>query len=356
MGTIRKIERKTGTVYSAIVRLSGHPERTKNCKTLREAKDFITITEHEIRTKGKANRTSLNKVSLPSVFDEYLEAHPDANKRKQYGLGALSVMLSSLTIESLSRQSIQKFINALLKTQVPKPANRTKIHKNYDGEKTRTYSPATVRRYFYELKTTVEWWADKENFDLGDRFKRLEIPSAWENPRDRVLSSDELIRLLDAVQTKYTAHSQWQNIILLGIETGMRPSELLRLECQSCHPDKKHLMVMKNTTKTKLERMVPLSNRAIEIVKATIDGRKSGRVFNDIPIGSFSASFKNLCVKANITEFRFHDLRHTALTRFYNELGLRDFEVATISGHRQLETLRRYVKQNPEELADKLNG
>jgi len=356
MGTIRKITRKSGTVYSAIVRLAGHPTRTQNFEKQKDAKDWITQTENEIKTKGRANRTSLNKTRLPDIFDAYLLAYPELSDKKRYGLGALSKFLNDLTIQSLTRQVIQKFMDTLLKTPIPKPTNREKVHKNYNGTQERIYKPSTVRRYFYDLKTSVEWWADKENFDLGDRFKRLEIPPAWQKPRDRILGDEELIALLEAVETKYTAKSQWQSIILLGIETGMRPSELLRLQCQNCHLARKHLVVASDTTKTKTERIVPLSNRAITILTATTGERQSGRVFNEIPIGSFSASFKNLCVNAKILNFRFHDLRHTALTRFYNDLGLRDFEVATISGHRQLETLRRYVKHNPEELAEKLNG
>lgn len=357
MGTIRKIESETTSSvrYSAIVRLSGHPTRTKNFRTIREAKAWIAEVEHTINTRGKANRTSLNKTSLEEVFSAYLNAHPDTTKKKKYSLGALSSMLQGINLDTLSRQTTQKFINKLLETEIPAPANKSKSHKNYAGDQSRTYSPATVRRYFYDLKTTLEWWADRENYDLGDRFKRLEIPSGWEKPRDRILSEMEFESLLKAVHSKYTSKLQWEAIILLGIETGMRPSELLRLQAENCYPDKKFLLVADDTTKTKSERVVPLSNRAIGVLHSLLNEGKSGRVFDEIPIGSFSASFKSLCVKACIQDFRFHDLRHTALTRFYTELGLRDFEVATISGHKQLETLRRYVKQNPEELANKLN-
>jgi integrase len=52
-------------------------------------------------------------------------------------------------------------------------------------------------------------------------------------------------------------------------------------------------------------------------------------------------------------EFRLHDLRHEATTRFF-ELGLNIMEVSTITGHKDLKMLKRYTHLKAEDLALKL--
>src|SRR5215472_18106296 len=57
--------------------------------------------------------------------------------------------------------------------------------------------------------------------------------------------------------------------------------------------------------------------------------------------------------RAGVLELRFHDLRHEAVSRFF-EKGLNVPEVAMISGHRDLRMLFRYTHPKPEEVAAKL--
>ena len=50
--------------------------------------------------------------------------------------------------------------------------------------------------------------------------------------------------------------------------------------------------------------------------------------------------------KAAITDLRFHDLRHEAVSRFF-EMGMSVPEVALISGHKDVRQLFRYTHLNP---------
>ena len=59
--------------------------------------------------------------------------------------------------------------------------------------------------------------------------------------------------------------------------------------------------------------------------------------------------------RAGITGLRFHDLRHEAISRFF-EMGLSVPEVALISGHKDVRMLFRYTHLKPENIAKKLNG
>ncbi len=57
--------------------------------------------------------------------------------------------------------------------------------------------------------------------------------------------------------------------------------------------------------------------------------------------------------RAGLQDFRFHDLRHEAVSRFF-ELGLSVPEVALISGHRDPRMLFRYTHPKAELIAKKL--
>ncbi len=57
--------------------------------------------------------------------------------------------------------------------------------------------------------------------------------------------------------------------------------------------------------------------------------------------------------RAGIEDLRFHDLRHEATTRLF-EQGLNIMEVASITGHKDLRMLRRYTHLKAEDLAKKL--
>ena len=50
--------------------------------------------------------------------------------------------------------------------------------------------------------------------------------------------------------------------------------------------------------------------------------------------------------KADIKDLRFHDLRHEAVSRFF-EMGMSVPEVALISGNKDVRQLLRYTHLNP---------
>lgn len=66
-------------------------------------------------------------------------------------------------------------------------------------------------------------------------------------------------------------------------------------------------------------------------------------------------AWDRLVGRAEIDDLRFHDLRHEAISRFF-ELGLTIPEVATISGHRDVTMLFRYAHASSTVVFKKLNS
>tara|TARA_Y100001933_G_scaffold77979_1_gene79188 strand:- start:832 stop:1818 length:987 start_codon:yes stop_codon:yes gene_type:complete len=136
--------------------------------------------------------------------------------------------------------------------------------------------------------------------------------------------------------------------IELAIETAMRRGELLKLRWIDVDLDKG--LALLPDTKNGHSRQVPLTPAA----RATLSRlpRCSERVL-PITDTALRQAWDRLVDRAGITNLRFHDLRHEAVSRFF-ERGLNVAEVALISGHRDPRMLFRYTHLKPQHVADKL--
>lgn len=165
--------------------------------------------------------------------------------------------------------------------------------------------------------------------------------------RDRRVTADEIKKILDATESE-----ELRTIVSLAIETGMRRNEIASLQWEHVDLDKQTAHLPK--TKTDVPRTVPLSKAAVAVLR-DFKTRDDGRVFS-LKGESMSQAFERACEahRANIKGLRFHDLRHEATSRLF-EKGLSVMEVATITGHKSLDMLKRYTHLRAEDLAKKLS-
>ena len=109
-------------------------------------------------------------------------------------------------------------------------------------------------------------------------------------------------------------------------------------------------LAMLDDTKNGEPREVPLSNRASEILNSL--ARTDEQIF-PITDNSVRLAWPRLTKRAGLVDFRFHDLRHEAISRLF-ERGLSMPEVALISGHKTPTMLFRYTHLKPKTVAEKL--
>ena len=69
---------------------------------------------------------------------------------------------------------------------------------------------------------------------------------------------------------------------------------------------------------------------------------------------TFTKIWGQLKKSLNLPDFRFHDLRHEAVSRLV-EAGLSDQEVSAISGHKSMQMLKRYTHLRSEDLVARLD-
>ena len=168
--------------------------------------------------------------------------------------------------------------------------------------------------------------------------------------RERRLSGDELERLLEAL--KQSRNPLLAGVIRFAIATGMRRGELLNARWKDLNWQLGTLHIP--LTKNGEPRTIPLSFEARRVlVELAIAWQGQDRIF-PTTAEAVKQAWKRLTKRAEITDLHFHDLRHEAITRFF-ERGLSIPEVALISGHKDPRMLFRYTHLKAEDVAKKLN-
>ena len=176
---------------------------------------------------------------------------------------------------------------------------------------------------------------------------RVKIPPPAP-PRNRRLEDGEFERLEEAAKQTKNPHI-WP-VIVFAIETGMRRGEILGLQWE--HVDLDRRIAFLPLTKNGSSREVPLSTKAAQVLARQRRRNDTPAPFPANPNG-FMLAWDRLRSRAGLADLRFHDLRHEAISRFF-ELGLNMPEVAVISGHKDPRMLFRYTHLRAGSLIPKL--
>ncbi len=179
---------------------------------------------------------------------------------------------------------------------------------------------------------------------------------AQPQPRDRLISDDEVDRLLIALGYDYdmppvTISARIGAALLFAIETAMRAGEIAGLTWDRVDISKRtaRLIETKNGTK----RDVPLSMEAIRIIKQLSDVPETdcGNIFQ-LNSSQIDVNFRKAKSRAMITDLHFHDSRAEAITRLAKKVDI--LTLARISGHKDLRMLQIYYRESAEDIARKL--
>ncbi len=203
-------------------------------------------------------------------------------------------------------------------------------------------SPGTVNRYHASLSSAfviaMKEWGWLESNPMS-RVKKLTEPRG----RVRFLTDDEREGLLEAC--KESRSKQLYPIVVLALSTGMRKGEILKLTWDAVDLKKGHLTLV--DTKNGETRGVPVAGMALKLLRKHAKVRRidTQLVFpgreGEKPI-EIKEAWEFALDRAKITDFRFHDLRHTAAS-YLAMSGATLAEIAEILGHKTLAMVKRYA-------------
>ena len=163
------------------------------------------------------------------------------------------------------------------------------------------------------------------------------------NERIRYLAPDEETRLFEALEG-----CDWlRNIVIVALNTGMRRGEIFSLQWFDVDFERGFLNV--RNTKSGKDRAIPMNSTIRGLLESL--HKTSSYVFPSPRTGGklvdFKGRFDAARKKADISNFRFHDLRHTAATRMA-DAGVDIFTLAAILGHSDIRMTRRYAHATDE--------
>ena len=106
-------------------------------------------------------------------------------------------------------------------------------------------------------------------------------------------------------------------------------------------------------TKNGHPRTIPLTPGAQKVLEGISGEHKATDLVFPVSCEAIKLVWQRLVRRAGIANLRFHDLRHEAVSRFF-EMGLSVPEVALISGHKDPRMLFRYTHLRAADLVAKL--
>jgi integrase len=220
----------------------------------------------------------------------------------------------------------------------------------YCAERLRHVKPGTLNRELDILRHAFATARRSWDMLLGNNaFADVTRPKDAA-PRERRLHREERGRLQAACVRCRNPYIRY--LVELAVETAMRRGELLNARWTDVSFETRTMRIP--VTKNGHARTIPLSSGALATLRTLSDGRASGdeRI---LPMTKDAAkmAWKRLVKRAGLKDLRFHDLRHEAISRFF-ERGLSVPEVALISGHRDPRMLFRYTHPRAEDIAAKL--
>jgi len=318
MSTIQKISRAKGIVYRVLIRKSGMKAITKTFPTKKEAIQFSQKIEGSIQEQIAF--TSLdNKLTFKELAGDYIVKECTI-KRPQEQASKLEFWVKYIGIKQVSNISSSDIYNTL--DCLPKHL-----------------SNATYNRY--KAAASVVFNYACRQYNLTTNPVGL-IPSKPEdNHRVRYLSVLERKRLLAAC--KEVAWPKLYLLVLIAITTGARRGELLGLRWNDIDFERQTAYV--KTSKNGQPKVLPLTDTVVKEL-TRFRQQDSSLIFNSEikpdKAFCFNKQWSKALTLAEVSNFRFHDLRHTTAS-YLAQSGASLLEIADVLGHKQISVTKRYA-------------
>ena len=343
MATIRPLRGK----HQAMIRLKGFPHVSETFERKTDAKLWAQKTEAAMRAgKWFPERAGAEK-TVADAIDRFLaEAMPSRADRdtEEPRLKWWRSELGAFALGNLTPAAITAARDKLLATPMPSRAK-----KREPGEKPKGGRPkpkgvvaprakSTVNRYLAILSTVfthaVKDWGWLPDNPLR-RVRKLKEPPG----RVRWLEADELGRLLDSC----TEGPEWLPFFVeCSLGTAVRWSEMAKRQLPDLQLERRRLL-LSTVTKNGERRGVRLSDPVVKAFTAWLAVRpnvESDLIFPETK--GFQKRWTEAKTRAQIEDFHFHDLRHTAAS-YLAMKGATLAEIAEVLGHKTLAMVKRYA-------------
>ncbi|NQD94069.1 site-specific integrase [Pseudomonas sp. CrR25] len=349
MATIVATKAKT---WKAVVRRTGYPTTSKTFRLKKAAEDWARAIEDEMARRTYIDRSASEKTTLRQAMERYLtEVSPTKSQSTQTSEKTKSQplvrILGDYSLATLTPDIIASYRDKRLCEDVQTKSPKS-VPKGRVSSSTVLHELALLSHLF---TTAIQEW------HIGLTINPV---SGVRKPRpgrgrNRRLELQEEGRLLEATRAYSNPFLGW--IVELALETSMRLGEVSSITLEQLDLTKR--IVMLPDTKNGDIRLVPLSRRATEILHEALNFPRPADCklifFGEPGLDGvrrpykFNRAWRDIKTRLGMADFRFHDLRHEAVSRLISA-GIPDQQVAAISGHKSMQMLKRYAHLRSETL------
>ncbi len=325
--------RKRGNLqWEARVRRKGHPIQCKTFEAKVDAEKWARMVEKEMDggsfiSQKEAKRTTVRE-ALERFIPEYIERNlAHAHKETVRAKRVMEYPFAQKALAALRGSDLSAFIH----------------EREQQGRSPHTISRdiALISRLYEVARSN---WGMEGLHNPAKSIIRPKLPPG----RTRRLRKGEEERLLEKSPRNF------QDVMKFALETAMRRGEIAALtwECLDLERGTAHLPKTKNGE----ERTVPLSPKAIGILKSRLAMQSTKEKVFCYTEDSITATMRAACATAEISDLRFHDLRHEATSRLFENTDLDIMEIRMITGHKTLQMLANYTHLRADRLVKRLAG
>lgn len=243
---------------------------------------------------------------------------------------------------SFSRQvSMLKWFEPHLKGKALSEINRELLDQ-VKAKRAKGAAAGTVNRYMALVRAILrracnEWeWIDR-------------VPKVG-MVRDRAARVRSLTRAeYAALMAELPEHLR--DMAQFSIATGLRQSNVARLQWKQVSLERRHLWVGADQHKNGRAHSVPLNEMAMEVLlRRQGDHRTHVFTYDGRPVLQVNTkAWRSALQRAGIENFRWHDLRHTFAT-WHREAGTPTYELQRLGGWKDQSMVERYAHIAPEGL------
>ena len=344
MATIRKL--KSGN-YQVQIRLSGLKAITKTFPTKTLATKFQREVEGDSKLQQSLGNPILGRLTLSKLIDDYMMQYSGKDKCVVSRLNWWYKEYGSLSLNPINQFKIREGLKKLETTNIRRGDGHIK-GKTKEIEKKR--SGGTINKYKANLSSVFEY--AKEEYGVTENPTRGIKARKISPVVERFLTNEEQRTLLTACK-----NSEWDKLyllVLMALTTGARRGELLGLKYSDIDYKNNVATLAGATnkelkqvgTKTGKSRLLPLTPIVmIELKKFREIGNAlifPNTIKNSNQPYNIKRPYATALKQANITSFRFHDLRHTAASNLAQN-GANLLEIAEVLGHSNTTVTKRYA-------------
>jgi len=317
--------------YRARVQIKGHPVQAASFEKLNDAKKWASETESLIRNGKYFKIAEAKRRTLFQAIERYVkEIIP--RKPKYFKNPLLQLRWWK---EEMGEHALIHITPAML------ASCRDRLKQEITS-RSKERASATVNRYMAALShvftTAIKEWGWVETNPLI-KVSKMKEPRG----RTRFLLEEEREKLLAVCHN--SGHPYLYLVVVLCLSTGARKMEILGLKWKDVDMERK--VITLHETKNGERRLLPLAGHALELMQehAKVRDIKGELVFpskNKSRPTSIRAAWEKALKNAEVENFKFHDLRHSAAS-YLAMNGASMAEIAEILGHKTLNMVKRYA-------------